>query len=329
MPPSNFSHFDSDKKIDAAITIEEKEQNTQVPVPVKGALRHPLFTEKKRKKKHIKEIEKEIELDIKLGLNPEDTARKALMKDIDELTHSRDYYEITKKELNQLFKINWIDLFYCKPYNILQKIKLLGQIFMGTTYTKVLGFFSLLSIPLAILGYTVATWTLKNRWDFLFNTLIVIAIVGAIVLIVSWISMAFNFRFEQLGDTQYNQEEGPKRTVTFTTMGVSLDILPLKEAKEIIKIPRGAKLKVAEAVDTKIFDGFVVAFPKFEVKKHKINIKEKIIPRISIDPAICGITTDESGESVRLFMVVCWDRKRDIDKTKKSIKRFLKYKIEP
>jgi len=317
---------DNDQEVDATITIEEK-QDTNI-VPITEAMRHPLLATRKKKKKYVKEVEKEMSLDLKLGLNPEETARKALMRDIDELTHSRDCEEISKKELEKVFKMGWINLCYCKPFNFVQKCGALWQILMGTPACAALGFFSLTFIPLAIIGYTLATWTAKNRWDTLFNGGIVAIMAAAVVFTLCWMSNAFNFRFEKLEDSQprrndnnNNEEKDNRRTVTFLTMGVSLDIVPLNETE--VEIPRGAKLKVAEAFDTKIFESFVIASPKFNVKKHQIDIHEKVIPRFTVDPAICGVTADN-----RLFMIVCWDKKKDIYRMKRSIRRFKRYKID-
>jgi hypothetical protein len=326
MEPHNG--LNPDDRIDTTITVEEHSDDNRALALIHEPYRHPLYT--KKKKKYVKEVQKELALDAKLGLKTlsKDTAKKTLTKDIDDLTNSRDYCEITKNGLYRLFGIRWMNLNYCVSYNIQQKLGVLFEILLGTSKCRALASVVAGFLPLAILGYAKATWDISTRWQFLGNTAVVLAFAGLIISILFWLMEAFEFKFEEPkpeDETRYtiNPEDKKKkaRVISYTKIGVTLKVVPLDETE--IDIPWGAKLKTAEALDTKIFRSFVIAYPKFQVERHRLEIKEKIIPRIDIDPAICGVTEDG-----RLFMVVCWDIKHDKDKTKKSIKRFKRFKIK-
>ena len=94
-------------------------------------------------------------------------------------------------------------------------------------------------------------------------------------------------------------------------LNVEFKIEDIKETT--VRIPKGAKIKLLKAVKSKIFDEFVIAYPKFA----------KTIKHIYPDPAILGKTTDG-----RMYMIVYWDVKKDVDKTPTAMEAYLKYKIE-
>jgi len=194
--------------------------------------------------------------------------------------------------------------------------------------------------PVALIAYREATWSITNRWNLLGNGFVLVALLGWLCLLLSWLITVFTFRLEEPENESENENEENNvevykssiyksykvekeeevRLLTYSKIEVSLEIKPIQETA--IKIPYGAKLKMEEAFDSKIFKNFVIAYPKFNIKKHKLLVKEKIIPRIDFDPAICGITEDG-----RLHMIVYWDIKKDKDKTIKSIERFKKHKL--
>lgn len=325
--------LDPDDRIDTTITVEERKDNRALTL-IHEPYRHPLYA--KKKKKYVKEVEKELELDAKLGLKAlsEGTAKKTLTKDIDELTNSRDYYEITKDGLYRLFGIKWMNLNYCVPYNILQKLGVLFEILLGTVKCKILAFVTAVFLLFAIDGYAKATWNISTRWQFLGNTAAVLSFAGLVIFAIWWITEALEYKIEEPepvseseeGVTKYtiepkDNDKKKARIISYIKIGVILKVVPLDETE--MDIPRGAKLKTEEAFDTKIFRSFVIAYPQFRVEKHRLKIREKVIPRIKLDPAICGVTEDG-----RLFMIVCWDIKRDKDKTKQSIKRFKSFKLK-
>jgi len=329
-------------EIDAVVTVTE-EKNTMALANQYQPQRHMLRVGKD--KKFTKKIEKELKLDAKLGLHKisEDTARKALIHDIDQLTSSKDYYPITKKQLHQLFKIKQLNLMYCLPFNIIEKVKAVTEIFFGTAMCQM---WSLLTIICATITMVVFQ---NTHWEGVAPTVgVIIGAAASLVFTVLWFTTAFNVRYGAPPTPSRNlnteieyrdgedtrelkrrlqnelnrlQEKKEKRTIYFTSIKAELDLRPLKETD--IEIPYGAKLKAEEAFDSKIFEALVIAHPKFTVQKNSIEIKEKIIPRINLDPAICGVTADD-----RLFMIVYWDVKKDIEKTAQKIKKFRKFKLK-
>jgi hypothetical protein len=80
------------------------------------------------------------------------------------------------------------------------------------------------------------------------------------------------------------------------------------------------KLKLKEAKDSGLFEGFSIATPEFHT--NRVNYKPRFhLPEVK-DPAILGITKDN-----RMYMIAWWDEKRDIDRVKMNIKKFKKFKI--
>ena len=86
----------------------EDAEYAEVPAIIYEPIRHHLLAEKN--KKYIKPIKKELEIDQQLGLRNQAVIdqQSALEKDIDELTNSKDYYEITAKQLEMLFGLGKI-----------------------------------------------------------------------------------------------------------------------------------------------------------------------------------------------------------------------------
>ncbi len=244
-----------ENEIDATVTIEE--HNERALVPITEIRRHPLLA--KKKKKYVREVKKELDLDAKLGLNiqSEETAKKALTKDIDELTNSRDYCEISKKGLERLFGIQWLNFFYCLPYNLAQKLNVAYQVLLGTVRCKLLATATFFLIPLSLFCYAMVTWTTTTRWHTLFNTSIIIVIAITAVCLVTWAMSAFNFDLEspepqiepepdEEGVTRYTlrneesndeqilrekREKNGRRVITFSKIGVSLKLVPVNEAR--------------------------------------------------------------------------------------------------
>lgn len=83
-----------------------------------------------------------------------------------------------------------------------------------------------------------------------------------------------------------------------------------------IRIPKGAKLKLKEAVDSKVFNEFYIVDPRVEVENIRI-----VAPTMNADPAIIGITHDN-----RKFLIVCWDVENESLKVNK--KSFAKLKLK-
>lgn len=243
---------------------------------------------------YIEKIAEELDLDKKLGLNcqAEITSESSLKNDIDELTSSKDYFQVSKNLFKKLFSIGMLQrkcyFHNCKKY---------WSSFIKAGFSD--GFLIMaLILALAItpaIKYII--WTSINiKWDGGHGvSCSLIGLVMVILFIVTIISWA-QFRF------------------TYEVMRVKLNIKPLKKITK--KIPYGAKLKVLEATTTGIFEDFVLAQPEFFVEDKTVE------PKIKIDPAILGVTKDK-----RLFMIVYWDIEHDIERVIKQIDAFKKFKL--
>lgn len=244
----------------------------------------------------IQQIAKELELDKQLGLKnqAEITAESALQHDIDELTNSNNYFQVSKSLLEKLFSINSLQL-KCLWYNIKSWI----SNFIHASPLQL----SLISIVATTVYPLIKLCTYLNSKPetaiiFLLVLLCIIAWMGELVLtaiaITKWTSN-FDMNYEELK--------------------VKLDMTPLKLSN--IKIPYGAKLKLQEAIESNIFQDFIIARPSFIIERKEIH------NRFNIDPAIIGVTKD-----LRMFMIVYWDIKKDKEKIINQINYFKKFKLE-
>ena len=110
------------------------------------------------------------------------------------------------------------------------------------------------------------------------------------------------------------------RDVSFKYWFIGVKLNMESVSQTAIQIPYPAKLKMKEAKDSGLFEGFSIVRPEFftDQKSFKPSFQ---FPRFS-DPAILGVTKDS-----RMFMVVWWDIEHDVDRVKTSIKKFKKFKV--
>lgn len=246
----------------------------------------------------IKSISEELEVDKELGLRKqaEITMERALQHDIDELTSSSDYFEVSKSLLMKLFQIRSLQL-KCAWSNI-------KYFFSGILTSCLLPIFldiAALATIYPMFQYSMWIWPLATSKP---TPLLVTLAAFNIVAWIGWIVLlVFGFI----------TWDGKKVKTTY--LKVDLDMSPLSSVKA--QIPYGAKLKVLEAKRTGIFTGFTYVTPKFEVYE---NLREIRFPRI--DPAILGVTADN-----RMYMIVYWDIDKDVEKVTKEIQHFKKYKL--
>jgi len=248
---------------------------------------------------YLQAIKEEISLDIELGLNNqfEIDQKRVLQKDIDELTKSNEYYQVTPKLLNRLFKLGHLRSL-CTSFNIKEAVI---QSINGAKIQIIFG--------ILLIGSALGIVTMVHFYDSLkptaqFYTDFGIALT-AIAAIVFFVCIIVSFIEEDFGHIEFN----------FKFMQVGLNIESIKETRVII--PKMAKLKMKEAKDSEIFEGFSIAYPKFYVDEKHYK------PTFKFDPVILGVTKDS-----RMFMVCWWDIAKDIDRVKTHIKMFKKFKIE-
>lgn len=278
--------------------VDEEEKNLPVdPSTLPSLHRHELMV--KESDEIIKSIEEELNVDTELGLrNQADlTANKALKHDIDKLTSSKDYFEISSKQLSQLFQIGALKR-KCYWANLI-------SFWSGVSKTCKLPLFldiSFLALiyPMMIFSFAVIPWK-GNPLAITLGLSNVIAWVGMLILLI------------------YGIITWDKKELSYLLINVKIDTRPLSSVSS--PIPYGAKLKVLEAKKTGIFKDFVFATPEFDIegKNHLIDLKKNFPP---IDPAILGVTEDK-----RMYMIVYWDLDKDVERIIKNIKDFKKYKL--
>jgi hypothetical protein len=253
---------------------------------------------------YVEPIKKEIDLDFELGLKGqyELDQNKMLRKDIDELTKSNDYWEVSKGILRKLFKIPQLEMMCVWP-NLKEAVV---QTLKGGRVPLVLFALTILLTIMSVhLGFK------SNRISGMHSFFLVLeciaAACGAIVAVCMGISSFFSGGFKHNG-VEFN----------YCFLGIKLEMEPV--SKTTVKIPYPVKLKMKEAKDSGLFEGFSITYPQFytDNKHYKPNFELPQFP----DPIVLGIAKDN-----RMFMVAWWDIKHDIDRVKTNIKKFKKFKI--
>jgi hypothetical protein len=252
--------------------------------------RHPLMEDVETS--YYLKKKKEIELDQELGLTNQSliSNMELLKNDIDHLTSSKKYYPVTERMLNQMFRIRKL-----KNKCLLHNLK---EIF-DKTWNRLWLFFTSASLTCGsafLIKYSMIKDLYLWKNVFMSSTIFF----GCICTISAFFALfikGIKIRY------QYIQIELMKEPINVTKY----------------KIPYGAKLKMKEALDTKIFKDFIIAYPKVEVRNEEIDVKI----RMETDPALLGITDDK-----REFLICWWDVKHDIDKAEKKIDWIKKFKVE-
>jgi hypothetical protein len=249
----------------------------------------------------IEAISQELEVDKELGLKKqlELTATEALRNDIDELTSSKDYFEVSQELLKKLFQLKKLERM-CFLNNFTAPIK---AFFKAGTLPLFLHSVMLLSLyPMSVFSAWVWPLSVKHPTP--------LTITGDVFNILLWIGVGVLL---VAGFICWND-----RTILYYRMLVAIKSTPLRDVSE--KIPYGAKLKVLEAQKTRIFEGFAYISPKFSYEQTRHTIKLPELPEL--DPAILGTTKDG-----RMYMIVYWDIEKDIAKVVKEIEHFKKFKL--
>lgn len=234
----------------------------------------------------FKKASEDMALNVALNLpNQADiTSRELVGKEIDELTSSADYYPITKRQLEKIFKmqqLHWL----CFVNNVLSVIRT----FINPWYRPTVSIMA--PVACYMLCSLIIGSHLSNADKWLFGSILVPAtILGVCIAIFV-------------------------PTLRFRLANIELNLESTKKTR--IKIPYGAKLKLLEAKEKGIFEDFVVAHPKLDIKDFDVTV------RFPADPAILGVARDD-----RMFMICWWDIQNDVDRVTKNIKEFRKFKIK-
>lgn len=279
-------------------TDELDESKKLPPAIIYEPTRHPLMGMEEKEPEYVTKLKEDLNLDQELGLKKQAAMdqTKTLRLDIDELTSSENFFEITRKQLDKLFQMG----------RLKRKVALANtvEIIVGTL--KSIDYWSYL-LAFLILLFTFTCIVCTRGWEgpvnwangFLVTSFFVTGVLASVCIC---------YLINRLN----------KKTVfEYTFLKVYMNIESLNDT--MIEIPRGAKIKTVEAGHTKIFKDFVIARPDLEVENKSVS---NFLPKITFDPAILGNTHDG-----RMFMIVWWDIKKDIEKVIHNIQRFKKFKL--
>jgi len=285
------SRTDSEDNKEASFEDAEFIQDLESDDPDKHAnlpahtnlFRHPLM--KGKSSPYAEKMAKTLELDEKLELKPQAirTQKKMIKKDIDDLTGSNNYFEVTKKGLEKLFRIN----------NLRQKCSWwnLGKL-TKAIYTNFQFIFATAAI-------SAVAWVSATIVGSLFaNAIAIASTVACIVGIIKLLNDGAKFSFHKI------------------MVDLKIDDVEVYKGD----MPDGAKYKLLEAKESKIFKKFVVAYPHVSFATQTVEIPRV---RFETDPAILGESLDG-----RLYMVCYWDIKNDVDRAIDQIEKFKHLKIE-
>jgi hypothetical protein len=246
----------------------------------------------------IESIKEELEIDKQLGLEKQAkiTVEKALQHDIDNLTSSNDFFEVSQNLMQRLFQISMLErkCFFANTLNMIKGVLTAGVLPLSLHVLFLLSIYPMLKFSMWIWPITTTAPTAM---------LVFISILNCIL----WCSIIvpLGYGFSLWGNI----------IIKYPVLRVKMESKPLSSVSD--KIPYGAKLKVLEAKKTGIFQDFVFITPEFSVKNEEYKVR---FP--SIDPAILGITADK-----RMFMIVYWDIDKDVAKVIKEIELFKKFKL--
>jgi hypothetical protein len=272
----------SGNEIDSSISINQE-----------VTFRHPLMIG--QESDYVIKAREELKLDEELGLSNQaiKTAKSVLERDIDDLTNSRDYYQVDRKTIEKLFDIK----------------KFKRMLYIKNRLNHVKGFFvaqvspiSFLSSALLALVSGMYLCSIGTDKGAITNSFAFSSGIAGIVLSIS-------FFICSLASFLTN-----KGSYTYETADVDLKIESISSTD--IKIPYGAKLKTLEAKESGIFDDFMIITPQFTLNNKMVQTRK------NLDPAIVGLTKDN-----RMFMICYWDIKNDKEKVMKDIEKYKKFKI--
>lgn len=255
---------------------------------------HPIAVMDPEKAERIKQ---DVELNKSLGLDGqiELLGKEVLNADIDTLVSSKEYPEVNENGLKKIFGID----------NLNPKVWGVNAWLIG----KALAYHLSIPVALFILCYYLSEGTTEGEkvikpGFFILSLLVGLASVIAAIVHVSSIC-----------GSDVCREMVPSY---FHFRWLSLGMVYVPHDRCTVKIPYGAKLRLKEAMDTKIFSKYMVAYPK-------VTLNELPVRKLEIDPALIGVT--EFGGEERWFLISLWDIEKDRDRVINDISRMKKLKV--
>lgn len=238
---------------DATYRVAEADENGNLPAPLE-MFRHPLMEGKMTE--YVEDIAEELELDKKLDLPNQEviSGARLIREDIDELTKSNEYFQITEAGLTKMFKIRPLNL-KCSVHNNIQFMKALSTVFGPC---------------MAFIGLAIPAWMIAINTPGFVNNIPAIA-------------------FSALGIGLFIRTMVKGWTFSWNKIIVRLKQEPVEQTK--VRIPKGAKCKLLEAKETGIFKDFFIAYPNVDIENKTVTSPEIKI-NLELDPAIMGRTDD-------------------------------------
>lgn len=269
------------------------EIESSISINQEKTFRHPLMVS--NESDYVMKAREELTIDEKLGLSNQaiKTAISVLEKDIDELTNSRDYYQVDRKTIEKLFDIK----------------KFRRMLFVKNIINHIKGFFAAQVSPICFLSSAIVALVSGIFLCSIGTEKGTITNIFAFSSGIAGMVLSIGFFICSLASFLTN-----KGTYTYETANVDLKIENISSTD--IKIPFGAKLKTLEAKECGIFEDFMIITPQFTMNNQVVQTRK------NLDPAIVGLTKDN-----RMFMICYWDIKNDKEKVTKDIQAYKKFKV--
>ena len=265
---------------------------------------------------YLQEIKDEINLDIELGL-PEQFRKNQeilLKKDIDVLTDTHEYFNVTPKILEKVFKLKTI-----KTLCFMNNIK---EVILKTIWG--------LKIPIAMtgtfIGSVIAFITLVNatapKAPLLVTGVWGLGILTAVTAVLSIVEFVASFQLRELNSHASETEKRIRNfwRVCFNYRFMKIQLITEGAQATLMSIPKKAKEKMKAAKDLGLFEGFAIAYPQFSING---IVTKPPISNFVEDPVIMGVAQDG-----RMFLVCWWNIKKNIDQVMTHLRMFNNYKVD-
>lgn len=285
-------------------------------------VRHP--TMKGVSRDYLERLQDELDVDQQLGLKNQmeiDTAQ-VLKEDINDLTKSNEYYQVTPELIEKIFRVPQMNL-KCFWLNVWEAI---SKTVMAFKYALCFWIPSFVAAWFSVASFVHFA---ANQKEFLSFQGVMLALASVIMLICGFtIGMKGKETVIKKVTKQGSYRDAPELVeeqrafvfrFNYKFLWVKVKQENIKETG--IKLPYHAKLKVLEARDKKIFEDFIIMYPEMHIITHEVE-KITVIENRPPDPVILGVTRDK-----RFYMVAWWDIEKDIDRVEQNIELFKKFKV--
>jgi hypothetical protein len=211
----------------SATACDDKGKALVVPIP-----RHPLMAH--IEKEYVKELQEEADLDRELGLAGQVRMDEldVLRRDINELTSSKDFVEVSDRDVEKIFNVDWLRT----------------KCAMNTAFSIV----KMLIIELVLVSITCGFGYIASHYPRIGFPFAVTAIITGIVTGIVFLV--------KRGTSRY----------TYTALSVGMNREPIHVTR--VRLPKGAKLKIKEAKDAGVFERFDIVHPTITAIEQNVRL---------------------------------------------------------